>query len=133
MPADGGAAVQITRRGGDTAFEAPNGRTLYYTKDNYLSKLWRSAVDGSDESEVLDAVFARGFVVQNDRLYYLHPEPRGATGLRCFMLGSGKDSLISLIAKPVSVGLSVSPDGKQIIYSQIDQRGADLMLLDGFK
>lgn len=132
-PADGGAAVQVTRAGGVTAFEAPNGRVLYYTKENSKGKLWRSAVDGSGESEVLDAVIADGFVVLEDRLYYLHPEPGGVTGLRCLMLGSGKDSLISVIAKPVTLGLSVSPDGKQVLYSQVDQQGADLMLLDSFK
>jgi hypothetical protein len=98
-----------------------------------LSKLYRSATDGSAEVEVLEGVLMRGFVVLEDCVYYLHPEPGGAAGLRVYMLETGQDSLISLIAKPVSLGLSLSPDCKHILYSQMDHRGADLMLLDSFK
>lgn len=133
VPAEGGAAVQVTKNGGVTAFESPNGRTLYYTKENYISKLWKSDADGSAETEVLDGVLMRGFVVRDDRLYYLHLEATGEVGLRCLMLASRKDFLISLVPKPVSVGLSVSPEGTQIVYAQIDQLSSDLMLIDGFK
>lgn len=83
VPSNGGAAVQVTRSGGFTTFEAPHRRTLYYTRGSPASKLLKSPwMDGSGESEVLDAVVMRGFVVRDDRVYYLHPEPGGATRLR---------------------------------------------------
>jgi len=31
--ADGGEVVQVTRNGGQMAFESPDGRFIYYTKD----------------------------------------------------------------------------------------------------
>jgi Tol biopolymer transport system component len=133
IPAEGGAVVQVTRNGGVTAFEATDGKTLYYTKENHLSKLWKSSVDGSGETAVLDGVMMRAFVVFKNRIYYLHPEPGGATELRCFLLATGKDSLVTKIAKPVTLGLSVSPDGSQIIYAQVDHRGSDLSLIDNFR
>jgi hypothetical protein len=42
-------------------------------------------------------------------------------------------ALISKIGKPVELGLSVSPDRKWILYSQIDERSSDLMLVENFR
>lgn len=127
----GGAPVQITRNGGFTAFEAADGMGLYYTKSITSSKLWKSALDGSGEVEAIDAVAQRGFVVREDRIYYLRPETGGGTTLRA-RLATGKDSLITSILKPLWIGLSVSPDGKYAIYSQVDHEGSDLILVDNF-
>jgi hypothetical protein len=78
-------------------------------------------------------VTARGFALTADRIYYLHPEkPRGAT-LRSFAFMNGAITTIASIQKPLAQGLSASPAGKYFLYSQADQNGSDLMLLDGFK
>lgn len=131
--ADGGAAVQVTRTGGYSGFEAPDGRTLYYTKFGNVSKLWKSGVDGSGEIEFADGIVARGVVVRSDRVYYLHRESGGGTRIRCRMLQTGKDLPIALMQKRVDLGLSLSPDGKYVLYTQVDQDGTDLMLVDNFK
>ena len=36
MPAGGGEAVQVTRNGGETAFESPDGKSIYYTKGDSM-------------------------------------------------------------------------------------------------
>jgi hypothetical protein len=46
------------------------------------------------------------------------------------MLEKVKDSLLNVITKPVGLGLSVSPDGKQIVYAQADHQDSDLVLVD---
>ena len=64
--------MQVTRDGGFPAVEAPDGRTLYYQKTDLApGKLWKSELDGSGETEVLDGVYIRGFVVTPDRMYLL--------------------------------------------------------------
>ena len=76
---------------------------------------------------MLDGVFSGGFVVTADRVYYLRQEPNGSTGIQRFVIATREDSQIASLAKPVLAGLSMSPDGKYLIYSQRLEAG-NLML-----
>ncbi|MGH7185573.1 MAG: LpqB family beta-propeller domain-containing protein, partial [Pseudomonadota bacterium] len=40
MPASGGPAVQLTRKGGFEAVEAPDGKTIYYSKNSGVNGIW---------------------------------------------------------------------------------------------
>jgi hypothetical protein len=40
---------------------------------------------------------------------------------------------IATLEKPFFLGLSVSPDGRWLIYSQLDQSGSDIMLMENFR
>jgi Tol biopolymer transport system component len=132
VPAEGGAATQVTRNGGSVAFEAPDGKSLYYTKQEQDATLWRSALDGSGETEVVTGVTNRGFALMADRLYYLHEEHEHSIALRMRVLATGKETEISRIVKPMYLGLSISPDGKYLLYSQTDREDSDLMLVENF-
>jgi hypothetical protein len=131
IPSAGGKAVQVTRNGGLTAFEAPDRRALFYMKTDQNAQLWRSAVDGSGETEVLDGVDSRGFVVTADRVYYFRQEPNGSFAIRRYVIATREDSQIASLAKPVFLGLSISPDGKYLIYSQ-RLEASNLMLVEDF-
>jgi dipeptidyl aminopeptidase/acylaminoacyl peptidase len=133
MESEGGKPVQVTRGGGFAAFESPDGKRLYYMKSSVGSKLWRSELDGSGSVEVLDAVVARGFAITSETIFYLHPETAGGATLRSFALATGAGKIISSIRTPLGLGLSVSPGGEYILYTQVDQDGSDLMLVAGFK
>src|SRR5262249_32022642 len=46
MPAQGGAAIQIVNtKGGNQAFESPDGQSVYYTRDDE-SGIWKVPVNG---------------------------------------------------------------------------------------
>ena len=81
----------------------------------------------------VDGVAVRGFVVLQDRVYYLRQEPGGGMTLRRLMLSTGNGSLVSSPLKRLELGLSVSPDEKYAIYSQVDHEGSGLMLVEGFR
>jgi hypothetical protein len=56
MPSAGGPAVQVTRHGGYSAFEAPDGKFLYYTKYPAVRGVWRIPTSGGEETEVIAAL-----------------------------------------------------------------------------
>lgn len=35
--------------------------------------------------------------------------------------------------RPPELGLSISPDGKSLLFAQLDYSGQDLMLVEGFQ
>jgi hypothetical protein len=131
VPAEGGTAAQLTRNGGFVAFEAPDEKSLYYTKQERDATLWRSALDGSGETEIVTGVAKRGFAITADGLYYLHEEHERGVALRMRRLATGKETEISRIVKPY-LGLSISPDGRYLLYSQTDREDSDLMLVENF-
>jgi Tol biopolymer transport system component/DNA-binding winged helix-turn-helix (wHTH) protein len=132
VPSQGGASVQVTRNGGLVAFESPDGTALYFTKTENNATLWKSGLDGNGETAVVQGVAHRGFAVTADSIYYLRVEPGGET-IRRFRFATGEDTRITGLAKTAYLGLAFSPDGRYLLYSQIDQQGSDLMLVDGFR
>jgi hypothetical protein len=57
--------------------------------------------------------------------------------LEFFSFATGKVSPIATVEKKISyfgfAGLDVSPDGRYIIWQQLDQEGSDIMLMENFR
>jgi hypothetical protein len=91
-------------------------------------------LSGGEESQVLPSVFRSAFSVVNDGIYFI-PEP-GADGkysIQFLSFATGKVKTVVPIPGQVSYGLSVSPDGRSILYTQNDEAGSDLMLVENFR
>ena len=115
-PAGGGEAIQVTRNGGWAAFESPDGKSLYYTKGEGSTGLWKMLVSGGEETQVLPSVDERAFSLVNDGIYFI-PEP-GADGkysIQFLSFATGKVKTVVPIPGPLSLGLSVSPDGRYLL------------------
>jgi Tol biopolymer transport system component len=52
MPATGGEAVQVTRKGAYAPIASPDGKWIYYEKENGI---WKVPPDGGEEVQVLEA------------------------------------------------------------------------------
>ena len=128
MPAQGGEAVQITRHGGYVAFESPDGRFVYYSKGLYQTSLWRVPVGGGDEQQVLESIFGLNFVVASDGVFFIPGDSASIRAIRFLSFRTGAITIVAPIEKVASLGLSLSPDGRQILYSQVEQDDSDLML-----
>ena len=135
MPADGGNAIQLTRHGGEAAFESPDNRFVYYSKGRGETSLWRVPVDGGEEQPVLDSVLFLNFVVAADGIFFVPGHADGASSIRFFSFRTGATTYVAPIEGSVAMGLSLSPNGRHILYSysETDQQSSELMLVENFR
>ncbi len=134
MPAEGGEAVQVTRAGGYVAFESWDGTSLYYTKSAGTGPLFQLPLAGGEERKVLESVVQRAFAVTAKGIYFISArDPEGVVALQFLELASGKTTRISVLNRPLYLGLTASPDGRTVLYTQYDLAGSDLMLVENFR
>ena len=133
MRSEGGDEVQISRNGGLLAMESPEGNYLYYSTGSREGSVMRSFPDGRNEQLIVSGILGRSFVVTKGLIYFLRHSAEGVNSLHSFEIATGKEELSALIPKPFWNGLSISPDGKNAIYSQLDNQGADLMMIENFR
>jgi Tol biopolymer transport system component len=143
VPAGGGRAVQVTKRGGFRAFESADGTFVYYAmgyaKDADVGGVWKVPVNGGEETAILDlpkVEFWGYWALVKDGIYFVDAEASPRPALRFFDFGSSRVShVVDLDKKPIEhePGLAISPDGKWLLYTQMDSRSGDIMLVDNFR
>ncbi len=133
MPANGGEAIQVTRDGGFGPQESPDGRVLYYTKDLFNSSLWRISIGGGVAAKVLENVRSCFDLAIVDKGIYFIPGQEATPSIQFLRFDTNKISTVAGFEKPLGFGLTVSPDGKWILYSQVEQSGSELMLVENFR
>ena len=83
---------------------------------------------------MLPSVVMRAFSLVNDGIYFI-PEP-GADGkysIQFLSFATGKVKTVAPMSSCPDEGLSVSPDGRFLLFSQFDEGGSDLMLVENFR
>jgi eukaryotic-like serine/threonine-protein kinase len=136
VSAAGGEAVPVTHNGGGTAFESTDSKYLYYVKGDLLlpTTLWRMPVNGGTEEQVLPSVFFRDFSLVNDGIYFIPgPDLFRKSSIQFLNFATGKVKVVAPMSGPPSEGLSVSPDGRSLLFTQRDEAGSDLMLVENFR
>ena len=136
VAATGGAPIQVTKEGGNMAYESADGQFLYYAKGREVSGIWRIPVNGGDEVAVLDTVNGAwgNWVVRPDGIYYIEPNTKNGAAIQFFSFSSRRiTEVLSLGKVEVSWGgLAISPDGKSAIYALVEQAGSDIMLVENY-
>ena len=137
-PAVGGEARQVTKHGGFAAFESSDGKYLYYAKLD-AAGLWRIPVEGGEESLVLNQLKPRewGYWAVTDRgIYFINSESKPQATIEFFSFATSQVTSVATIEKePINwaSNLAVSPDGRWILYTQLDQSDSDIMLMENFQ
>jgi len=55
------------------------------------------------------------------------------TSIQFFSFADRKITTVAAIEKGVFLGLAIAPDGRSLLYTQKDQEGFDLMLVENFR
>jgi len=141
-PADGGQAIQITAKGGFEAFESPDGNYLYYTKGR-VPGIWRVALkEGAPTGEeklvpqLREAGGLRYWILRREGVFFVPEEHTPSYAIKFFDFRTGRVTPIAALERetvPGLPGLDVSPDGRWILYAQVDQRVSNIMLVEGFR
>lgn len=124
---------QVTTNGGYEAFEAADGKSVYFAK--LEPGIWKIVPGGGSETRVLDkavwgswSIFAEGICLQN----------RGTSQstLEFYSFATSQLKTFGKIENTRtfggSPGFAVSADGRWILYRQVDQIDNDIMLLENF-
>ena len=126
VPADGGAALQVTKYGGFAAFESPDGRLLYYAK-NDAAGIWTVPVDGGEERPVHDLPptgYWGYWSIGHLGLYLVNPAAKPRPTIEVLDLATHRVTRIAEMERqPIqwTSGFSVSRDERSILYSQMER------------
>jgi serine/threonine protein kinase len=135
VPAAGGPAVRVSEGAGEWAIESPDGAYVYYVQAaNTMSPgtLWRVPAKGGAAVKVLEGVSGSMFDVLDSGIYYIE-RTAGESRLQYFDLATRETTTIAGNLGNVDVGLTVSPDGRTILFSRVDSSVNDLMLVESFR
>ena len=134
MAARGGDAVQVTHGGGIAPTESPDGKTLYFAKDSGSDGLWKMPVEGGPETKVVPSLYRYNYAVTDKGIYFTPDATRDQSASVQFLdFASGIATQIVKVQKPLDLGITVSPDGRTLLYAQIDSAGRNLMLVENFR
>jgi len=136
VPVGGGPEEQVTHTGGGRCEEAADGQTLYFPRATFEdSPLLAVSLAGGQERTVIDCVPSAGYALGRAGIYHegCGADPR-VVPLLLRDTATGRDRLLGTLERPVTAwGLTVSADGKTILYSKAIGEGSDLVLIENFR
>jgi Tol biopolymer transport system component/predicted Ser/Thr protein kinase len=133
VPVAGGEPVQVTTNTGFVAFDSSDGAYVYYTQTRgEPGPLWRLPASGGPPVKVLEGVVQLAFTVSDKGIYYID-QPADDARLQFYNLATGRSTTVARNLGDVSQGLTVSPDGRTILYSRMESPVNDLMLVENFR
>jgi Tol biopolymer transport system component len=136
MPANGGEPIQVTRDGGFAPLESQDGKFLYYLKRLIDTDVWRIPTDDGQGTRVLEGLsdYRNLAVVENGLMFV---PTRNTSSLQFLNFVTGKITLLANFDRPVALGplsgLALSPDRRSILYTEMEEAGTEMMLVENFR
>ncbi len=143
IAASGGREEPVTREGGCVPFESADGRALYYMRSWESSALLARPTAGGAERTLFRRVDSGSYAVGVQGIFHVdcnrpgspHPlglPPTSQRVLRYWDAATGQDRPVGTFESNWVGGLSVSPDGRSIIYT-FSTDTSDLMMIENFR
>ncbi len=130
--------LPVTSQGGFPAFESTDGRTVYYGNED--GRIFKVPVSGGEETPALTVGRGATWTLGESRIYVLDPFAKGGPAIETYSLSGGKlPGRVALPGDPDhyfwnSAGtMSISPDGRWILYEHSDRIDSDILLAENFR
>src|SRR5262245_43155571 len=139
IPFGGGQAVQVTKNGGFEGFESKDGKYFYYAKGRAVPGIWQVPVNGGEERLLVEhnnAGYWRLWAVSDKGIYFATANVASQPIIEFYNFKTRRVTPVATLNKPLSrsdPGLTISPDGRSLLFSQLDQSGSDIMLVENFR
>jgi Tol biopolymer transport system component len=97
------------------------------------------AVEGGEETPVVDQPklgYWGYWAVVSEGIYFVNLEEKQHPSIEFFSFATGRVRHIAAMEKEVvqwNPGFAISPDGRWILYAQVDQSGSDITLAENFR
>ncbi len=88
---------------------------------------------GGEETKVLDSVAFLNFAVSERGIYFFPRSQTVPITLQFFSFARHAAQPIVTLNSRIATGLTVAPDAKSLLYTQVDQIGSDLMIVENFR
>jgi Tol biopolymer transport system component/DNA-binding winged helix-turn-helix (wHTH) protein len=137
VPIEGGEPTQLTTKGGFAPrMPSVDGR-IYYSRDQ---EIWSVSLAGGDERRLTGvplrpAEFVDSWGLSAAGVYFINPDP-SRPSIDFFAFASARIvRVVDMPGRPApwSGALALSPDGRRLVYSQLDGIASDILLLDNFR
>lgn len=139
IPAAGGTPVPVGGLESSNEFlvdsgplESPDGQSLHYRQSD---SIWRVPLQGGQPERVVQVAGCQSWVVRKEGLYTIGVFSTGVAGRNPILFHparGGPPIEIAATASRSEPGLSVSPDGNSVLFSQTDYVRTNLMFLRDF-
>ena len=133
VPDAGGNPIQLTRKGGTWPIEGADGN-VYYSKTFRSDEIWKTPRDGGAETLVIKAPGLDSFswTLGAAGIYFITNGNGGKGTLFFYDFDTRKVLSLMTFEKRV-VQPALSPDGKSLVFFQIDQWEQTIMLVNHFR
>ena len=137
VPAEGGAPVQVTKAGGMRAVESFDGQRLFVAKQDDCRLFEVRLADGREApvAGLEDQQFApMTWAIARDGVFFRRFAGPGRLGIDRFDLATREVTPVcKLDATGAMPGISISSDGREMLFTQSVTLNGDLMLLQGIR
>jgi eukaryotic-like serine/threonine-protein kinase len=135
VPSGGGPPTLVTALGGSSPQESLDGRFLYFRRQD---NVWRMPIGGGAAEQVTHlSAHVRSYVVARDGVFTLDMFGANIMShrrvLRFHSFADGSVTEVASTNRRPFWGLTVSPDGKTVLFCQADQVNTDIMLMRGVR
>jgi len=132
LSVDAGSEEPVTKNSGLYAAESSDGKYLYYSRNSLDSTIWRIPIGGGAEEQVSGVpkpFDPSHWVLVSQGIYVID----GDGDLYFYRFSNGSVTKVIHDARFIADwSMAISPDGREIVWTQIDVRTADVMLVENF-